>query len=239
MLSVLDTVITSSDLSIERVLQTGLPAILLFYDNEPPEALRRSSDDLACQYAGKVLIVRLDKKESTQTASRFNVHQFPSLVALKDRQPVSRKDFFASEDILAHIAYLLGQGPLPVSAPSTPPQARPAASQPQGHGPKAVDMSNFEREVLQSDRPVLVDFWAVWCGPCKMMEPALDKLSREKSDRLKVVKLNVDENPDLAGRYNVSGIPTMMVFQNGQPVDRLVGALPEGALRNRLARWLS
>lgn len=82
---------------------------------------------------------------------------------------------------------------------------------------------NFEQEVLKSDTPVLVDFWAVWCGPCKIVEPIVDELSEEYKDKVKVGKVNVDEN-EVASTYGIMSIPTLMLFKNGQPVKSMVGA---------------
>jgi thioredoxin 1 len=87
----------------------------------------------------------------------------------------------------------------------------------------AVTTADFDREVLESDVPVLVDFWAVWCGPCRMIAPTVDAVAEEYAGRAKVVKLNVDDSPDIAGRYGVQSIPTLILFKGGQPVDRLVG----------------
>jgi thioredoxin len=239
MINVFDTVLTSSDLSIERVLQTGKPAVLLFYDNPIAEDLHKALDELASRYAGRALIVLMPVKESAQTAERFGAHRSPTLVTFRNGNLLVKKEYVRAGEVEAQIQYLLGEGPLPANTSGASTQTPPGqGQQAKGSGPIQVDESTFEREVLQADRPVLVDFWAVWCGPCRMMEPALERLSREKADKLKVTKLNVDENPDIAGRYNVSGIPTMIVVQNGREVDRLVGALPEGALRNRLARWI-
>jgi thioredoxin 1 len=87
----------------------------------------------------------------------------------------------------------------------------------------AVSTADFDKEVLQSDQPVLVDFWAVWCGPCRAIAPAVDAVAEEYSGKAKVLKLNVDDSPEIAGRYGVQSIPTLMIFKGGQKVGELVG----------------
>jgi len=94
---------------------------------------------------------------------------------------------------------------------------------------KATDAS-FEQEVLKSDTPVLVDFWAEWCGPCKMIGPSLEDIAKEMNGKLKVVKVNIDENPTTPSRYNVRSIPTLLLFKNGQVADQIVGAVPKAKL---------
>src|SRR5512146_769891 len=97
--------------------------------------------------------------------------------------------------------------------------------------PIHVTDSAFEKTVLQSSLPVIVDFWAEWCGPCKMVAPTLEKLAKELAGKVIVAKVNTDENPEWAGRYGVQGIPTMLFIINGKIVHRQVGALPESMLR--------
>jgi len=98
-----------------------------------------------------------------------------------------------------------------------------------------VDDGNWDAEVLGADKPVLVDFWAEWCPPCKAMDPILDQLSVELADKVKIVKLDVDSNPGTTVRYNVRAMPTLIVFKNGEPVDFKVGA---GQSRAQLTKWL-
>jgi thioredoxin 1 len=98
-----------------------------------------------------------------------------------------------------------------------------------------VSDGNFAAEVLQSDRPVLVDFWAEWCPPCKAMSPTIDALADELADDFKIVKLDVDSNPGITVTYNVRSMPTLIIFKNGVPVDTKVGA---GQSRVQLIKWL-
>jgi len=97
-----------------------------------------------------------------------------------------------------------------------------------------LNESNFDREVTHSDKPVLVDFWAEWCGPCKLVAPLLDEIAREKSGAVKVAKVNVDENQSLSSKYNVRAIPALLFFKNGQLRDQVTGMTSKKDLLNRI-----
>jgi thioredoxin 1 len=102
----------------------------------------------------------------------------------------------------------------------------------------AVTDSTFATEVLKSDKPVLVDFWAEWCGPCKMVAPVLEEIAKEHADKLRIVKLNIDENPEIARQYQIMSIPTMAVFVNGAVDKSIVGAKPKSALLRDLSSYI-
>ena len=98
--------------------------------------------------------------------------------------------------------------------------------------------SNFEDEVISSEKPILVDFWAVWCGPCLMIAPELKKLSEEKSGELKIGRLNVDNNRDIAIKYGISSIPTLLLFKNGEVVKKLIGAMSKDKILTEISQFL-
>ena len=98
----------------------------------------------------------------------------------------------------------------------------------------AVTESTFEQEVLQSDKPVLVDFWGEWCGPCHAVSPVLERIVEERNDELKLVKVNIDEEQELAMRFGVQSIPTMILFKDGQPAAATIGARPKGDIERQL-----
>jgi thioredoxin len=104
---------------------------------------------------------------------------------------------------------------------------------------KHVTDESFQRDVLDSDKPVLVDFWAEWCPPCKMIAPILEQIAQEHGDRLEIVKLNVDENPEVAARYGVLNIPLLNVYVQGEVAKSIVGAKPKRALLNDLREFIS
>jgi len=100
---------------------------------------------------------------------------------------------------------------------------------------QSVSDSNFQKEVLESSIPVLVDFWATWCGPCRMLAPVLDELAKEKTGTLSIAKLNVDENPETPTVYHVRSIPTLILFKDGKAIGTMVGAHP----KSKLVNWLN
>lgn len=103
---------------------------------------------------------------------------------------------------------------------------------------KAVTDATFEAEVLKSSKPVIVDYWAEWCGPCRQVSPVLEEIANEHGDKIDVVKLNIDENPAISQRYKIMAIPTMSVFKDGEVVKQIVGAKPKAALLRELAEFI-
>lgn len=107
-----------------------------------------------------------------------------------------------------------------------------------GERAKEVTDNSFEREVLQAEKPVLVDFWAAWCGPCRMLAPTVDAIAAEQSNAVSVVKMNVDDNPATAAAYGIKGIPTLILFNSGQEVERIVGVAAKDTIVRTIGRYV-
>lgn len=237
---VFDAPLITNDQSIDRVLAADQPIVFIFREEPVSLALEETMKRLARENAGKLLVVQAPVKESPFAVHRYQVGLFPAIVTIRQGQVLTKAEGISGSDLEKHTAYLLGQGP----RPSTKPAARantangttpsPAA----GGRPRVATDATFEQEVLRSPQPVLVDFWAPWCGPCRMVGPILDRLAYEMDGRLRIVKVNVDENPATAQRYGIQSIPTMMMVRNGQIADRWAGALPEAALKSRVTPFL-
>ena len=257
-----DTPIHTNQHSIDRVINAGLPVILVFWKNNcsPCEQLNPTLERLARDYAGKLLVAKVDADSEKDLLKRFNISGLPGVVFIKNgRSEAVAAGAIAEGDLRRWADYLTRGGarpPIPSGPSISLSPTRPASPPPHPHRnggsrpagartaartydhPVHLTDATFDQMVMHADTPVLVDFWAQWCGPCHMIAPTVEELAREFSGKLLVGKLNVDENPRTAARYGIMSIPTLLVFKNGRVVDQIVGALPAPALRQRVMQHL-
>jgi thioredoxin 1 len=230
----IDSVIHTNQHSVDRVLNAGMPVVLVFWKNEakPSPQIETLLNQLAQQHAGKLLIAKVDAQAEQSLGQRFGVQQLPAFVFVKQgKTEGALSGNVQPNDVRAWITYLVEGGARPA--------VQTSATTQHDHGgngkPVTLTDANFQ-QVIGGPGPVLVDFWAPWCGPCRMVAPAVEQLAREYQGRAVVGKLNVDENPRTAERYQIMSIPALYIFKNGQVVDQLVGAQPAQVLQQRFAR---
>ena len=243
--------IHTNERSIDRVLHAGVPVLLVFWQrNCPPcDQLNPALDQLAASYAGRALIAKVAVTENPNLTRQHGITHQPGLVFVKDGATIAQAHGAATGDSLrAWLDYLLIGGtrpPMPTGpsiplvaapAPSAPPQQESATET--NAAPQIATDATFDR-LINAAGPVLVDFWAPWCGPCRAVAPAVERLAGEFAGRALVAKLNVDENPHTAQRFGITGIPALFIFKHGKVVERLVGAQPLPALRQALARHMA
>lgn len=224
----LDTPITTDSAGLERVLAQPVPVLLVLHDGKLAPPLAEALSDLAASNAGSLLVARVDAAAHPQVHAHYDSPIVPALLTLTpgpQGRVKSRAERISAADLRAHTRHLLEDAPLPEKKPSR--QAAPGKSQrPVRNRPIDVTDRSFKREVLGSDVPVLVDFWAPWCGPCRAVAPHVEQIASQYAGRVKVAKLNTDQNPRTAGQFDVRAIPTFMVFVNGKAVERFSGANP-------------
>ncbi|WP_298821086.1 thioredoxin [Chloroflexus sp.] len=251
------TPIRTSEQSVERVLRAGLPVLLVFDRRGCPtcQQLEPTLERLAQRFAGKALIARIDADDNPALARKYNITDLPGIVFSRGGAILGRTAGVVTESSLeAWLQYMCGEGsqpPLP-AGPSVPfhraaptgqgsttgssPQRPSTNGQHGASGPVTLRDSTFDQIIGQSRQPVLVDFWAPWCGPCRAVAPVIERLAQEFAGKAVVAKLNVDENPYTAQRFGITGIPALYIFKDGRVVDRLVGAQPYQVVQQALAR---
>lgn len=231
----IDSVIHTNEQSIERVLKTGLPLVLAFWSTAQPlpAAVEHALNQAASHYAGKMLIAKVDGSSEAGLRQRYQLTTQPTLVMIKAGQVEATLTGGALDSALtAWLRYLALGGERPATAiPAQP-------TTPSSDKPLTLTDANFA-QIIQSEQPVLVDFWAPWCGPCRMVAPTVEQLATEFQGRAVVGKLNVDENGRTAQSYQIMGIPALYIFKRGKVVEQLVGVQPAHVLRERLARHVN
>jgi thioredoxin 1 len=228
-MAVFDTPITTDDRSLNKVLDQPLPVAVFFYDSRENanKPLEDALNNVAREHAGKLLIARVDAARNPAAHQQYGGPRTPALVTLDKtlagRKVKSQAEHVRPEDVRAHMDYLLGKGPQPVEKKAAPEQPKAGKA----GGVMHVTDATFQKAVLESQVPVFVDFWAPWCGPCLSVAPLIDQLAGQYAGRVKIVKLNTDENPVIMRRFQVMSIPTFITFRDGKQVGRRSGASPQ------------
>ncbi len=223
--------LVASGLELNNILQSELPVLLLLWNGESLRTdLKNELDNIARTHSGQLLVVKADVSRAPELATRFEVGKHPLLLGIANGEVIVRRNRPWATDVGALVDALKPYIPARAMPSVTPPSAPTRVDT----KPVKVTDQTFRKEVIESPLPVLVDFWAEWCGPCRQVAPILDKLAAEFAGKVRIAKVNVDENPSLAQAFNIMSIPTLMFVKGGKIVGQQAGALPEHVLRDAL-----
>lgn len=240
----INSVIHTNQQSIDRVLQAGLPVVLVFWSTSQPVPATWEAmlNEQAAQAAGRLLIAKVNLDEEAPLRQRFQLHQVPAIMLMQaGKAEATLPASTTAAEVADWLQFLTHGGKRPQQPQATSQTARAqaaTASQTAQSQPLTLTAANFDR-LIQGEQPVLVDFWAPWCGPCRMVAPAVEEVARTFQGRAVVGKLNVDEEQQIAQRYQIMGIPALYIFQQGRVVDKLVGVQSAQTLQQHLGRYAS
>jgi thioredoxin 1 len=216
---------------LHEYLETDLPVLLLIWNGDTlRNDVKTELDKAAKDYAGRILVIKADVGKNPDVAEQFELGKHPLAIAWHNGEVLMRRPRPWNTDIQAMVEELIKL------APELEVDETAVAKQPENDviftKPVHVTEETFQMEVLESALPVLVDFWADWCGPCKMIAPILEKLAEDFAGQVKIAKVDVDANQRLSGAFQIQSIPTLMFVKNGKIVGQQAGALPEHVLRD-------
>lgn len=231
-------IVTLTDAELDAVLQGNRPVLLLIAADDIRSDFNTAFKQASDQHPN-IIFARINPQENPQTAERFGVSSKAVLVGWANGEVITRRVRPWGTDVPLAIELLQAQPQPTVPAQTPPPAAAETSKQTQAKEQKIVDTqpvnvtdADFQAEVIDYHLPVVVDFWAEWCGPCRMVAPILDKLAGEYAGKLRIAKVDVDANPQLAQAFQVMSIPTIMMFKERNIVFNQPGALPEAAMRD-------